>query len=178
MNNSGRRPRILGIVEKSPGAWGRWGKVKNHDWYIQVRAARRFRFEDTVYPWCISAMQLKGLEPAVCYYQEAATKCGFHLTIKQEGYETVGQLLAYQRLAQETEADLTLIVTRRHMRRVKWICKWKSIQADFFEVDGIPCFVERFTDPILAIAYPIMHKMRCLEKFLEWTIERRKAGKL
>lgn len=170
---------IIGIVEKSPGDPRRVGTVDLQDWFQQCWiTVQKYRHAPDTEIWVVSATHLKGCKPATQYYEEVFKSFDLEIHTKPVGYETIGQLREYASIASQKRANLTLVVTETHVKRVEWMCKREGISASFVVAKGTPNPREKWTDPILTIAYPIMDKLGLLVPFLKWTVKRRQNGKL
>ena len=169
---------ILGLVEKSPWGKGRIGQMIEQDWYAQCIEADKYKDVSNVQVWIVSCFCFNGCDYSTTYYRDACLR-DFGLKIQERlvGFETVSQLLEFQRIAKEEKAFLKLIVTQTHIGRVKWICAWKQIEVEeFIVVSGIPRPSESITDPRMERLYPVLQKIGLINPFLFLVRCRRRLG--
>lgn len=71
---------------------------------------------------------------------------------------------------------LVVICDALQYLRVKWLCRDMKFKYEI--VWGLPNLQEMFTDPILAVIFPIIDKLGFGKRFSDWSRSRRLKGKV
>lgn len=167
---------IVPIVKSPNMDSGRFGPIHLQDWYIGLKTAieihKKYSFSKIA---IITDFKTDGLHEADIYKEILDSHKITDYFISREGFETVGQVEAAKRIADEIKHELILVSTFLHFPRVKYYAGKGVLN---FSAWGIPRPKEILRDISMIVLAPFLRLTRLENRFVEMIKSRRSKGLL
>lgn len=163
-------------ITKSPHIKGRIGPVELQDWYQGInKAVLLFSRLPNSKILVISNVHISGEEHEADIYQRVLNEKSVEdkdLIIRKECFETIAQIDAIKKIAEEQNYKLVFVSTFLHFPRVWWLARGMNVAH--YIAFGIPRPREALTDIVLTFLFPIIDIFGGRIWFQEKVIARRK----
>ena len=155
----------------------RFGPVSWQDWHVGLMMAIRLNriLEGSQIAVITDFADKNGSHEADIYSQILKDNAVNDHFIFKEGFETVGQVEAANRIAKEKGLNLVIISTFLHRPRIGYYAGQGVLHETAW---GIPNLKEVFRDIIMIPLAPIIRNCGWEKKFVEIVTTRREKGKL
>lgn len=157
----------------------RSGDEDAFDWRVQCRIASRLQRElDDAVVVVPSAFHMTGSRSELDYYGERLRAEGVPasaLRLDPRGLETIEQCELALALAREHNARLIAVTCSVQLARVRYLLRGHGVEH--VVAHGTPNPSLRFTNAILAIAFPVIDHLGLRRAWVRFTTKRRLTGK-